>query len=250
MIYKIEPVNKMFDNTRIILVPWVSRTGQLTMNIPTKVREELEKDLGYPEGTLAPNSEFLNTYMFAIESKGTVVDTRTPQGRLNYNFCKYHFQIAENEQDISKGKTLGVIRSEEAEAEIANARNKRKREALKIYDKMTIEEVFKCLRILGNKVDAMSQNMAYAKLQEFIEESEKNVDKFFALWVENTDRELEYTLEQAVAHGVVTKSKTTYKYGTDVLGVTKQDAIDYLKDKANVDLLAAIKKGIEVKTSI
>jgi len=187
--------------------------------------------------------------MFAIKAEGTQIDTSTGYGKLNYYFCKYHFQIAEDVNKI-KPETIAVIKNEESEAELANVKNQRKLDALTYYRNMTPEDMMKALQILGYSSRGMSINLAQSKLFDFINKSDNNVELFYSMWVENNNKETQYILSQAVQFGVVTKNKTTYKYGTDVIGTSEEDAIDYLKDKANKDLLIAIQKGIEVKTSI
>jgi len=219
------------------------------MNIPESIRVELEEKLGYQPGTLAPNSEFLKTFMFTIKAEGSQIDTSTPYGELQYNFCKYHYLVVEG-AERPKGDTVAILKNEEAEAEVKNKANQRRLDALQVYRNMSTEDMIKCLRVLGIKSSSMSINLVQTKLQDYIEASQSNVETFFEKWVNNKDKEYEWLIEQAVQANVLTKKKTTYTYGTDVIGTTKEDAIAYLKDKNNLDLLTAIRDGINIKSNL
>lgn len=64
-----------------------------------------------------------------------------------------------------------VLINKDAEAEQANRVNKVKREAYRELDKMSIEDMRKCLRLYGMKSDTMSNELVEAKLTEQVETS-------------------------------------------------------------------------------
>lgn len=90
----------------------------------------------------------------------------------------------------------------DSEAEEANKINKIKREAYREMDKMSIEDMRKCLRLYGIKSDTMSNELIEAKLTEQIEESPK---KFIMKWVENPNKEINFVIEEAIAKNIIRK---------------------------------------------
>lgn len=89
-----------------------------------------------------------------------------------------------------------VLINKDAEAEQANRVNKVKREAYRELDKMSIEDMRKCLRLYGMKSDTMSNELVEAKLTEQVETSP---EKFMLKWVENPNKEINFVIEEAIA---------------------------------------------------
>jgi hypothetical protein len=134
--------------------------------------------------------------------------------------------------------------NKEAEAEVANKANKIKRDAYRSMDKMTLEEMRKCLRLFGVKSDSLSNEMVEAKLAEHIE---KDPSKFIRTWVENPNKEITFVIEEALAKNILRKNRASYYFGTDLIGNGIEDVIAYLKDKKNQDIYLSIKSELESK---
>ena len=134
--------------------------------------------------------------------------------------------------------------NKDSEAEETNKRNKVKRDAYREMDKMSIEDMRKCLRIYGMKSDTMSNELVEAKLSEQIETAP---EKFMLRWVNNKDKEFNFIVEEAISKNIIRKNKAQYYFGTDLIGNGLDDAIAYLKDKKNQDILLAIKGEIKSK---
>ena len=123
-----------------------------------------------------------------------------------------------------------VLINKDFEAEQANRINKVKREAYRALDKMSVEDMRKCLRLYGMKSDTMSNELVEAKLTEQIE---KAPDAFMLKWVNNPNKEMNFVVEEAVAKNIIRKSRSQYYFGTDLIGNGIDDVIAYLKDKKN-----------------
>lgn len=121
-----------------------------------------------------------------------------------------------------------VLINKDAEAEQANRVNKVKREAYRELDKMSIEDMRKCLRLYGMKSDTMSNELVEAKLTEQVETSP---EKFMLKWVENPNKEINFVIEEAIAKNIIRKNRTQYFFGTDLIGNGIDDVIAYLQDK-------------------
>ena len=137
-----------------------------------------------------------------------------------------------------------VLINKDSEAEQANRINKIKREAYRELDKMSIEDMRKCLRLYGMKSDTMSNELVEAKLTEQVETAP---DKFMLKWVNNPNKEIHFVIEEASAKNIIRKNRTQYFFGTDLIGNGIDDVIVYLQDKKNQDIKLAIMNEIKSK---
>ena len=163
--------------------------------------------------------------------------------RLLLRFLKNHKRVADGLNNITPS-TDYVLVNKDAEAEQANKVNKVKREAYRELDKLSIENMRQFLRISGIKSDTMSNELIEAKCTELVE---KNPQKFIDLWVNNNDKDTQYIIEEAISKGVLRKNRTTYYYGTDIIGNSIDETIAYFKDKKNQDIKLAVMSQLKVK---
>lgn len=243
---------KTYKGARITICPWISRNGVVTMGIePESRRRELEKKTGYPTGTLDPVSPenttaFLNTYKCQMIDGKLTIDTSEPNGELMYEFLRNHPLVAKDKASLTI-KNEYVLTNEDQEAEKINKRNEIKLSALNEISKMTIGQQRKALRLLGQNSISMTDSLVKARLTATVE---SRPDEFLQKWVNNKQRDVEFMVETAVGLGILTKNKTTYRYGTDILGSSLQEAIDYLSSKENADLYSAIQTEINIKLEL
>jgi hypothetical protein len=211
--------------------------------LTAKDAERLEKEIGFEQGKLSPNSSFWDTFAVKVGKKDTILDTDRPEDELKYLFLKGHKRVANGLNKITPATDYVMI-NRDSEAEEANKINKIKREAYREMDKMSIEDMRKCLRLYGIKSDTMSNELIEAKLTEQIEESPK---KFIMKWVENPNKEINFVIEEAIAKNIIRKNRAQYYFGTDLIGNGLEDVIAYLKDKKNNDIKMAILNEIKSK---
>lgn len=223
--------------------PYYTRTGALYTGLTKEDAARLEKALQYEEGRLNPNSSFWDTFAVKIGRKDTILNTDRPEDELKYLFLKNHKRVADGMSNINPSKDYVLI-NKDFEAEQTNKHNKIKRDAYRAMDKMSTEDMRKCLRIYGMKSDTMSNELVEAKLTEQIE---SNPSQFMSRWVENPNREMQFLIEEAVAKNIIRKSRTQYYFGTDMIGNGIDDVIAYLKDKKNQEILLVIKGEVETK---
>lgn len=223
--------------------PYWTRSGNIYTGLTNEDARRLEKALGKQEGELNPNSEFWTTFAVRIGAKDLILNTDRPMDELQYLFLKNHKRVAVGLNNIDPSKDYVMINSD-AEAEQKNKASKIKREAYRELDKMSIEDMRKCLRLYGMKSDTMSNELIESKLTEQIE---KSPEKFLLKWVNNPDKEFNYLIEEAIAKNIIRKNRSQYFFGTDMIGNGIDDAIAYLKDKKNQDILLSIKQEIKGK---
>ena len=220
-----------------------TRSGNRYTGLTEEDARRLEKEIGYAEGQLSSTSEFWKTFGCKIGRDGIILHTENPYDELQYLFLKSHKRVADGINKI-KPSTDYVMTNSDNEAEETNRINKAKREAYREMDKMSIEDMRKCLRLYGIKSDTMSNELVEAKMAEKIEESPKN---FMLEWVDNPNKEINFVIEEAISKNIIRKNRANYYFGTDLIGNGLEDVIAYLKDKKNSDIKMAILNEIKSK---
>jgi hypothetical protein len=223
--------------------PLLSRSGNAHTGLEKEDSERLEAALHLTPGTLLPYSKYWNTFAVKITNKELVLNTEMPWDELQYLFLKNHSKVANSISDSNPGATWVLI-NKEIEAQEANKSSRRRREAIKEFDKMSINDMRKCLRLLGIKSDGLSNELIENRTYDFVE---KEPDKFFAKWVDNKTKETEYIIEAAISKNIIRRSRNIYYYGTEVIGNSMDDTIVHLNDKKNQDLKLAIMNDLESK---
>ena len=220
-----------------------TRSGSRYTGLSKEDQVELEKELGMQEGSLGPDAPYWDTFAIKLGKKDLIINTSRPEGKLQYLFLKKHKRVADGLNKVTPS-TDYVLINKEAEAEVANKANKIKRDAYRAMDKMTLEEMRKCLRLFGIKSDSLSNELTEAKLAENIE---KDPSKFIRIWVENPNKEITFIIEEALSKNILRKNRAAYYFGTDLIGNGIDDVIAYLKDKKNQDIYLSIKSELESK---
>lgn len=220
-----------------------TRSGNRYTGLTAAQAKDLENKIGYAEGTLSQHSDFWKTFTCKIGRDGITLNTENPYDELQYLFLKNHKRVADGVSNIKPASDY-LMTNGDTEAEQINKLNKVKREAYREMDKMSIEDMRKCLRLYGIKSDTMSNELIEAKMSEQIEKSPKN---FIMKWVENPNKEINFVIEEAVSKNIIRKNRSNYYFGTDLIGNGLEDVIAYLKDKKNNDIKMAILNEIKSK---
>lgn len=218
------------------IAPYFTRSGSIYTGLTPEDEEYFEKALGYEKGHLSKSSDFWTTFCIKVGSKGLLLDDQIPRHAMMIKFLSGHKRVATSLDKLSAGKDYLLI-NREAEAVEINKQNKLRRDAIKEFDKLSLEQMRKCLRLFGVKADTMSNELVESTLFSYVDKQPK---RFFEKWVDNKSKETEFILEEAIAKGVIRKDKTHYFYGTDMFADTLLDAIAYLDDKKNQDLKLSI----------
>lgn len=218
------------------IAPYFTRSGSIYTGLTPEDEKYYEKVLGYEEGHLSKNSDFWTTFCVKVGSRGIMLDDSIPRQAMIIKFLSGHKRVATSLDKMTAGKDYLLI-NREAEAVEANKINKQRREAIKEFDKLTLEQMRKCLRLFGVKADRMSNELVESTLFGLVDKQPK---KFFDKWINNTSKDTEFILEEAIAKGVIRKDKTHYFYGSDMFADSLEEAIAYLDSKKNQDLKLSI----------
>jgi hypothetical protein len=239
---------EIYDNCKQMIGTYFTRRGQLYTGLEDNLTEKLDLEERLKED-LSANSGFWKTFNIVITSNTDVVlhdIIHDPWDRLKYLFLKNHKNVQNGPRD-RKPNSEYILISEEDSAKVINKEAKVKVRAFKEFGSMTPDEVRKALRLYGFSGKDVSNEIVESTLYQLIED---NPDKFIELWVENKDKEFQYIIEEAVSNNIIRKNKTVYKYGTDILGHTLEETIDYLRNPSNSDFYHIIKDQIEGKKRV
>lgn len=243
----VRPINRniwagvsQYRNCHTSISTYLTRTGRLYTGLTKEDEDRLGEVLRI---NLSPSSPFWVTFHVKMGSKDLILDLSDPYDEMRYLFLKGHKRVANGLSD-RKATANYVIINEEAEAKESNIRSKIRRQALREFDKMSITDMRKCLRILGNKADEMSSEVVEQKLGEFVDSDPAS---FIEKWVNNQTKETEFLVQEAVAKNVIRKNKNVYRYGTDIIGHTLEDTVAYLDKTENQDLRFTIVKETSAK---
>lgn len=232
-----------YKNCYDYISSYLTRAGNIYTGLTEEDARRLEKEIGYPEGHLSPLSPFWKTYSIKLGAKPLILHTERPEDELAYLFLKNYKQVALGLSNIRPHHDYVLVNSE-AEAEAKNKINKIKRDAFAEFNKMSLEDMRKCLRIYGHKSENISNELVESKLFEIIE---SDPNKFFMVWVNNKNKDTQYILETSISKNIIRKSKNVYYYGTDIIGRSNDEAIAFLNDKANQDIKISILDQINVR---
>ena len=232
-----------YKNCFDYIAPYFTRSGSIYTGLTPEDERRFEKALGYEEGTLARTSEFWKTFCVKVGQRGVVLDDSIPRQEMIIKFLSNHKRVATSLDKLTAGKDYLLI-NRQAEAIEQNKQNKIRREAIREFDKLTLDQMRKCLRLFGVKSDNLSNELVESTLFNLVD---KQAQKFFDIWVNNDKKETDFLLEEAIAKGVIRKDRTQYYYGTELLASSKEDAIAYLDAKKNQDLKLAIINQVESK---
>lgn len=235
-------INK-YKNCFDYIGPYWTRSGVIYTGLSKEDEERLEKEIGYASGHLSTSSPFWTTFSVKLGEKEVILHTENPWEELQYLFLKNHKRVANGLSAMNPSKDYILI-NKNTEAEEANRINKAKREAIKAFDKLSLEDMRKCLRLYGYNANSMSNELVESKLFEHVE---KEPAKFFMKWVDNKTKDTQWLIEEAISKNVMRKSRNVYYYGTDIIGNTIEDTVANLNDKKNQDIKMTILQEIESK---
>ena len=219
---------------------YYTRSGMLYTGLEQADAERLSKLLGLD---LGKNSDYWKTFFIRTSVSDIILDTDNAMDELKYLFLKSHKRVKNSLMENKAGANFVLINRDE-EAKRDNLYAKLEIEAIIAFNKLTPQEMRKCLRIFGHNADTMSSEVAQAKLYEVIK---ANPQSYLDRWVTNTDREEQVLIETAISKNIVRRDKNMYKYGSDTIGNSLEETIGFLKDPRNQDIKIGIVSACDAK---
>ena len=222
---------------------YFTRSGRLYTGLTGDEAKRLGEELGV---NLSPNSEYWTDFFIRTFGKDLYLNLEDAADELKYLFLKNHRRV-KNSLTERKATANFVLINRGEEDRRTNVFNKIRRKAMREFDNMNTEDIRKCLRIFGHNADRLSMEAVENKLFDIVEGDPKS---FLSKWVDNDTRDTEALLERAISKNVIRKSKNIYKYGSEIIGRTARESIDFIDDPKNQDIKISMIKQMEGKETI
>lgn len=225
------------------IAPYYTRSGTIYTGLTSADEARLGTALGLD---LKKGSEFWKTFFIRTYTGDLILDLDDSRDELKYLFLKNHKRVKTSEFEHKASANFLLINKEE-EAKKSNLINQVRRKAIKEFDTLTTEDMRKVLRLFGFNGDNMDPEVAERELFEVVE---NNPQAFLDKWVNNNHRDIEVTVERAVSMNVIRRNKNIYKFGSEVIGRSMIEVIDFLETPKNQDILLSIMRTIQSKVYI
>jgi hypothetical protein len=232
-----------YKNCYDYLHSYYTRSG----NIYTGLTSEDEQRLGTILGlNLTKSSKFWDNFDVRVGATDVYLDTEDPLDEIKYLFLKNHKRVKTSMFERKANADYLLINKDE-EAKKENLFNKAKIDAISEFKKMSLTDMRKALRLFGQNADSLSSELVENSMFKLVE---SNPEVFLEKWTFNTNREIEVVLEQAISRNIIRRNKNVYKFGSDVIGYSMQETIDFLNNPKNQDIKAAVLNAIDAKDYI
>ena len=224
------------------LGPYLTRSGAMYTGLTMEDEKRLGSLLGLDLSRSSTNPFWVN-FRIRTSVNEIILDTADPLDELKYLFCKGHKRVKGSLLE-QKATADFVLINRDEEAKVENSFNRIKRDAVKEFDKLTPTEIRKALRLFGYNAESMSSEVAENRLYTFVE---ANPNKFMDRWVNNKSREIEALIEIAISKNIIRRNKNIYKYGSEIIGNSLEDAVNFLMSPNNQDIRLAVMNACETK---
>jgi hypothetical protein len=195
---------------------------------------------------LRPSSEFWKNFFIRTSGKDLYLNIEDPIDELRYLFLKNHKRV-KNSLTEQKATANFVLLNKDEEARRSNVYNKIKRKAASEFDKLSHEDMRKCLRLYGHNGDTLSNEVVENRLSDLVE---GNPQAFLDRWVNNKQRDNEVLIERAISKNIIRRNKNIYKYGTEIIGHSLFDASAFMADPKNQDIKIAVLNQLDSKDTM
>ena len=205
-------------------------------------QSELENLLGLSKGKLSNYSDYWENFVINIYDKNIELDLNKPKDMLDYKIFLESSKVANSEDTRSQWpKAQYILYDKNADAKKANIKVKAKKAAWVKFSRMDINDMKQILKLMGRKVTDIGDEIIENTLESIVEETPEEFNKI----IDIDHFEERIMIEDLLAINVLRKQGTKYLYGDDVLGYTLDEAITYLVDPANQELLIIFKNKLD-----
>jgi hypothetical protein len=208
----------------------------------------LEKELKLEPGTLSMyNAKYWASYpaMIPITKEGIMLDLANPKDYIWYKNLLVHSEVANSETEkYDSPEYRYVMTSPEQEAKVKNEKGKVRREAYKLFARLTLADMRDVLKLLGQRVNNdASTDFIEGKITEFMDDKPS---EFISL-VNDEDFKMKVFIHNCIAVKAIKKSGPKYMLnGGDQIGLGMEETIEYLKDPEHQDVYKSLKAKVEI----
>ena len=232
-----------YKNCYDYLTPYFTRSGNIYTGLTAEDSSRLGTILGL---NLLQSSDYWKNFFVRVGSDDIFLETEDPFDEIKYLFLKNHKRVKSSIfEHKATAEYLLINKDEEAKRE--NLFNKSKVDGISEFRKMSLTDMRKCLRLFGQNAENASSELVENAMFKLVE---SNPSLFLSKWTNNKNREIEVVLEQAIAKNIIRRNKNIYKFGSDVIGYSMQETIDFLNNPKNQDIKISVLNSIDAKDFI
>lgn len=167
-------------------------------------------------------------------------NTEVESDMILLNFFKTHTDIlAPSKKDVKPGVHRFYIEDKEEEAKETISKTELEYKAMTEVKGMSLSEQMDFARALGvHKVGNLTKIQVEAALYSKCKEDPERVLSTFG----DPNRKVKAFLRNLVEKNIIRLHAGKYTYGEEIIGLNELSVIDYLKDKANINLVGQLDK--------
>lgn len=227
------------------IIALVNRKGYST-GLNAEEAKELEKELGYEKGTLAPHSDFFKEYAVTLTDRPLHLYLSNPQDRLDYALIKQSPRVANSVNELAKWpKAEYVVYDREEDAKKENLKIDNEARAIHTYMELSPSQKRDYLKLLGRPAKTLSDAVVTSTLFKIA----KNDPTEFNRISDMSDFASRILIYNLVSNKIITVKGGHYFYNDISLGHGEEAAGRYLEDPHNQELKIALKGKLEQETT-
>jgi len=223
------------------VIALVNRKGYST-GLSASEQKELEEQLGYEKGMLAPHSPFYKEYAVTLTDRPLHLDLDNAQDRLDYALIKMSPRIANSVNELNKWpKAEYVVYDKEEDAKNENTSIDNEARAIHDYMELTPSSKRDYLKLLGKAAGNMSDTVVTNVLFKIA----KNDPTEFNRVSDMPNFKSKILVYNLISNKIITVKGGHYFYNDISLGHGEDDASAYLEDPHNQELKIALKGKLD-----
>lgn len=216
---------------RDTIAPYLSPKGGVETGLTKDEEAYFEKALGMPAGSLSRTSKFWQDYKIDMTDQSKLLYTDTPEGELAYKFILSHKRVANSVAERTDWPYAEyVIEDVEEEAKQENAKSRRKIEALKRFDKLSLEEMRMILKVIGRFTPEKTSNQVVEKAVRELAENDHN--RFLDI-LDDKHFTTKALIEDLIRIKALRRNANIIMFGDTPIGHDMESTVIFLEDPMN-----------------
>ena len=237
---------------RSYVLPIDGKRNQMVSILTREEQDFFERSLFLNSGDLSiykKADNFWASYKFHVDvdKEGITLDLSDPMDNLRWRVLKLNPEIAPSWADrfgSGEYKFALVEEGEQILGEVTKAN--KNQEAYKFLTEVenSVERMTDFLKVYGKRPAPNSKkDFLKSELQKLIN---SNIDEYLKV-ARDKDFEMKIFIDNCLEVGALLKDKNKYSLpGGDIIGISLEDAVAYLRNKKFSDVLATLKAKLEV----
>lgn len=234
-----------FPKCKDTVVATLGRGGYNTGLTPED-EERLENAMQLKKGELGRNSNFWKDYTVNIFEEDLRLDLSIPKDEIDYAILLGSKKVANSLKEVNEGKwpkAKYVIYDYIEEAKAENMEIQSKKKAWKKFATMNTSDMKQVLKLMGRNADSMIDEVVENTLTKIVEDSPEEFNAIVG--IDNFKTRI--LVEDLLHVNLLRKVGSKYLYADDVIGYNLEEAVQYLNDPKNQEILITLQEKLNSK---